>query len=380
LVQRRFCVTPKLDIAAIIAIVFPTTGVDALTRKSTMKPSPGSRSVWLTCLLAILCLPTIAARAAEPDNLANIPHVDHLGVNELSGVTFGLILGYRPLQMTIYVPKQGAGPFPIVVFAHGGGFALDPFGVRPVSDSAPTMPDGPANLIKLARRGYVVANVFYRMDAEAQFPAQIQDMKRAVRFLRSNALHYDADPSRVYAWGASAGGYLVSLLGTSCGVKAVEPVYEASKGPPGMGVVTVDPSASDCVDGVVDWYGPEDLPTMDAQSLPGAPFKHNAPDSAESLMLGCTLPECPADKVKAAIPLTYITRNTPPFLILHGRNDRSVPHQQSEELANALKAAGVPVQLELVPNSDHMFEGLSEAQKEKLIEESFAFFDKLSKR
>jgi dipeptidyl aminopeptidase/acylaminoacyl peptidase len=97
-------------------------------------------------------------------------------------------------------------------------------------------------------------------------------------------------------------------------------------------------------------------------------------------MLGCTLPQCPAEKVKAAIPLTYITKKTPPFLILHGSNDHSVPHQQSEELANALKAAGVPAQLDLVPNADHMFEGLSDAQKDKLIEETYNFFDKLSKK
>ncbi len=337
-------------------------------------------AVALTALLAALCLPGGAARAVEPDNLANIPHVNHPGVTELSGVTFGSILGYRPLQMTIYVPQQGVGPFPIVVYAHGGGFGLDPFGVRPVSDSAPGMTDGPALLLKLARRGYVVANVFYRLDSEAQFPAQVQDLKRAVRFLHSNAAHYGADPSRVYAWGSSAGGYLVTLLGTSCGVKALEPVDSGIPAPPGMGVVAINPSASDCVDGVVDWYGPEDLLTMDAQSLPGAPFKHNAPDSAESLLLGCTLPQCPAAKVKAAIPLTYITARTPPFLIMHGLNDRSVPHQQSEELTNALKAAGVPVQLELVPGSDHMFEGLSHDQKDKLVEECFAFFDKLSKR
>jgi acetyl esterase/lipase len=147
-----------------------------------------------------------------------------------------------------------------------------------------------------------------------------------------------------------------------------------------MGTVKIDPAASDCVDGVADWYGPEDLLTMDAQSLPGAPFKHNAPDSAESLMLGCTLPQCPAEKVKAAIPLTYIGKETPPFLILHGINDHSVPHQQSEELAAALKAAGVPVQLELVEKADHMFEGLPETEKDRLIEETFAFFDKLSKK
>ncbi len=346
-----------------------------------MQPVRIFGAVALTALVADLCLTGIAARAVEPENLANIPHVNHPGVIELSGVTFGTILGYRPLEMTIYVPQQGAGPFPTVVYAHGGGFGLDPFGVRPVSDNAPGMTDGPALLLKLARRGYVVANVFYRLDSEAQFPAQIQDLKRAVRFLRSNAQKYGADPSRVYAWGSSAGGYLVSLLGTSCGVKELEPDPGKSiPAPPGMGVVAIDPSASDCVDGVVDWYGPEDLLTMDAQSLPGAPFKHNAPDSAESLLLGCTLPQCPADKVKAAIPLTYITARTPPFLIMHGLNDHSVPHEQSEELANALKAAGVPVQLKLAPGSDHMFEGLSQEQKDKLVEECLAFFDKLSKR
>ena len=331
-------------------------------------------------IFALLAVP--CASATGPDNLANIPHVDHVGVVELSGVTFGSILRYRPLQMTIYVPKEGAGPFPIVVYAHGGGFGLDPFGVRPASDDAPGMTDGPAMLLALARRGYVVANVFYRLSAEAQFPAQIQDMKLAVRFLRSNAAHYNADPSRVYAWGSSAGGYLVSLLGTSCGVEALEPPGggKGIPGPPGMGVVHIDPAASDCVDGVADWYGPEDLPAMDAQSLSGAPFQHNAPDSAESLLLGCTLPQCPADKVKAAIPLTYISARTPPFFIVHGLNDHSVPHQQSEELAKALKAAGVPVELELVPNADHMFEGLPDAGKNRLIEETFSFFDRLAKR
>lgn len=326
------------------------------------------------------------SRAAGID-LSALPHATRDGVIETPGIVYESLIGYRPLELTLYQPENASGPLPIVLYFHGGGWGLNPF--KPVTGTPPQanppLGDTDETFVTLARRGYLVANVTYRLSHEAKFPAQIQDIKKAVKFLRAHAADIGGDPNHVIAWGSSAGGYLAVLLGTSCGVQALEPVSAVpGNGPPGVSTLPDETAAaSDCVDGVVDWYGPIDFLKLDAQTaqnhLPGGMgVAHDSAAGPESTLLGCALSSCSPDLLKAANPLTYVSAQTPPFLIIQGTADSAVPYQQSVELADALKAAGVKVTLHLVPNSNHMFMGIPRAEQLSLMNESFAWMDGLA--
>jgi acetyl esterase/lipase len=214
-------------------------------------------------------------------------------------------------KLDIYLPT-GSGPFPVVIDIHGGGFAA--------GDKA-----NPAAGDELLAAGYAVASVNYRLSGEAQFPAQIQDIKAAVRFLRANAAKYNLDPNRFAAFGQSAGGNLAATLGTSCGVAALE----------GADLGNADQSS--CVQAVVDWFGPTDFLQMDKQFTgTTCPVNHDAANSPESMLLGAAIQTVP-DKAKAANPITYVSAKAPPFLIQHGTADCNVPPQQGQLLYDALK-------------------------------------------
>ena len=333
----------------------------------------------------------VAPASAGSFDLAAMPHAVREGVVETPNVIYSSLNGYRPLDLTIYRPANATAALPIVLYIHGGGWGLNPF--KPVTGTPPN-PNTPAGdtsetFVRLAQRGYVVANVTYRLSSEAKFPAQIQDVKQAVRFLRAHAADLGGDPNHVIGWGSSAGGYLVALLGTSCGAPALEPAPPAAgNGPPGI-AATPDTtvSVSDCVNAVADWYGPVDFAKMDAQTAanhipsaggPGGATPHNSPAGPESKLLGCALPLCSADLLREANPLTYVSAQNPPFLIIQGLADTGVPSEQSQELAGALKAAGVPVKLTLVPGAGHMFLGIPKPAADKLTEETFAYFDQVS--
>jgi acetyl esterase/lipase len=301
-----------------------------------------------------------SAHAASLD-LAAMPHAVRQGVVETPGIIYATYNGYRPLDLTIYRPEHAAAALPIVVVVHGGGWFQDPF--KPVAGTPPD-PNAPAaetdaTLWRLAARGYVVASVSYRLSSEAKFPAQIDDVRQAVRFLRAHAADMDGDPAHILAWGSSAGGYLVTLLGASC-------------------------HGADCVQAVVAWYAPIDFSLLDAEAardhLPpgGNSVRHDAPNSPESRLLGCALPVCSADLLKQANPLMYLTAAAPPFLIVQGLADRAVPWQQAQILADALKRAGVPATLHLVSGADHMFQGISKTESDQLTQETFDWIDRVS--
>jgi dipeptidyl aminopeptidase/acylaminoacyl peptidase len=168
------------------------------------------------------------------------------------------------------------------------------------------------------------------------------------------------DPNRIGVWGESAGGQLASLLGTSCGAAELEGV----KNPP----------VSSCVQAVADWYGPSDFSQMDSQLIPGG-MKHDTPQSAESIYLGCQISKCEPAQVQSANPITYVRANTPPFLIFHGTADTAVPPKQSQILYDALIANGVPAQLIFVPGVNHIFVGATDAQYKDIVDKVFKFFD-----
>jgi acetyl esterase/lipase len=237
------------------------------------------------------------------------------------GVTPYLNLAYVPngharQRLDLYVPDSPPGSLPVIVWIHGGGWA------QGNKSDTPALP--------FTAKGFAVASIEYRLSQHARFPAQIEDCKTAVRWLRANASTYHLDPDRFAAWGSSAGGHLVALLGTSGDAKDLE------------GAGNLDQSSR--VQAVVDWFGPTDLLKMGGS--------HDNEGSFESRLIGGPL-QRNKDKAVRANPIAYITESTPPFLIMHGTNDRSVPFNQSELLASALKKAGIDETLIALPGARH---------------------------
>ncbi|MEI7770353.1 MAG: alpha/beta hydrolase, partial [Chloroflexales bacterium] len=235
-------------------------------------------------------------------------------------------------KLDLYIPT-GSRPFPVVVSIHGGDFMM--------GDKADPM--GAAGVDQLLAAGYAIAVTNYRLSSEALAPAQIQDIKAAVRWLRANATQYALDAQHIAAWGGSAGGSLAALLGTSCGVAALE------------GAELGNADQSSCVQAAADWFGPIDFPQMDTQFAgTSCPQTHDAADSPESKLLGAAIQSVP-DKAKLVSALTYVSAKTPPFLIQHGTADCNVPPQQSQALHDALAAAigADKVTLTFIPGAGH---------------------------
>ena len=190
----------------------------------------------------------------------------------------------------------------------------------------------------------------YRFSQHALFPAQIEDCKAAIRWLRANAAKYHLDPDHIGVWGASAGGHLVALLGTTGGVKE----FEGKDG-------NLDQSSR--VQCVVDWFGPADMLTMGKLA--------DKPDTVVAKLIGGPVQDN-QEKARAASPLTYVSKDSAPFLIMHGDKDDTVPLAQSEKLAAALKKAGVEVQLCVIKGNGHGGPGFTSPESWKLIEDFFA--------
>jgi len=234
--------------------------------------------------------------------------------------------GSKDLLLDLYLPERATGLLPVILWVHGGAWR------------GGNKENSPA--IRQAGRGYAAASINYRLSQEAIFPAQIEDCKAAVRWLRANAARYNLDPNRIGVWGASAGGHLVALLGTSGGVKDLE-------GDLG------NANYSSRVQAVVDFFGPTDF--LEMGKFPSK-IAHYAPDSPESQLLGGPVLEN-KEKARRANPITYISKDDPPFLIMHGDQDQSVPLNQSELLTEALKKAGIEVTCEVVRGAGHGFGG-----------------------
>jgi len=333
--------------------------------------------------LALFCLLGLAARAdngppiptgpspltviSQDPDLQRRPHIDLPGgVTKLPAVTYSVLNGYRPLTLDLFVPKAGRAPNPIVVYIHGGGWSLDPNGDEGLS--------GDSGMEELARRGYLVVRPTYRLTSEAIFPAQLIDVKTAIRWAKTYAATYHGDPSRVVVWGASAGGNLAALVGTSCGQRQFDTVVPLGRFY-GLSTPAIDPKVTSCVVAAIDWFGPTDFAAMASEALPGAD-KHNTASAPESQYLGCVIPQCPADKLAAADPITYVSKDSPPLLIMHGLADPAVPHQQSEDLYKALRAKGVPAELVLVPGASHMFMGVPPKIMRAQLDTVFRWIDR----
>lgn len=288
-----------------------------------------------------------AAGSAAPPATAE-PSMKPAGANLriIRDLTYATVDG-KALLLDLYLPPEPAGPLPLIIWVHGGGW-------RSGSKENPRL------ALEMVYRGYAVASINYRLSQEAVFPAQIQDVKAAVRWLRANSSTYGLDPDRFGAWGSSAGGHLVALLGTSGGVD----LFDRGGG---------NYNQSSRVQAVVDFYGPTDF--LQINSMPEAgSFRQrpSAASSAVSLLLGGPI-EDNLDKAAAASPITYVTPDDPPFLIVHGQQDRTVPYQQSVLFYNALRRAGVEATLVILPEAQHGGPAFSDPQ---LLEQIAGFFDR----
>lgn len=221
--------------------------------------------------------------------------------------------GGRALTVHVLRPQPApSGPAPAIVGVHGGAF-------RSGSKDAYVL-----RLLPFARRGYVCASVEYRLSGEARWPAQIEDCKCAVRFLRANAPALGIDPQRIGAWGSSAGGHLAALLGTSSGVAALD------------GTGGWEGHSSE-VQAVCDWFGPVDFARLVDQP---STIDRSDPACPESELLGGNIADLP-EIARTASPVTYVDGDEPPFLILHGTEDPLIPHQQSHLFYESLTRGDV---------------------------------------
>ena len=234
--------------------------------------------------------------------------------------------GHERQKLDLYRPEQGEN-LPLILWIHGGAFKMG---------SKEGNEDNPLPLHYLAQ-GYAVASINYRLSQHAIFPAQIEDCKAAVRWLRARAPLFKLDPNRFAAWGPSAGGNLAAMLGTTGDVVEFE--------------VGENLDVSSRVQCVVDYFGPTDFLQMDAQRLPDGMI-HDTADSPESELVGGPI-QANKEKVARANPITYVTSDAPPFLIVHGDQDPLVPYQQSVLLVEALAGAGVEVAFYTVAGGGH---------------------------
>jgi acetyl esterase/lipase len=242
--------------------------------------------------------------------------------------------GGRTLHAEIARPKNPpATLMPAVIWIHGGGWA----GGSYKSNDA----------FILATKGYFTASIEYRLSGEAKWPAQIEDCKLGVRWLRANAVKYNVNPDRIGCWGSSAGGHLVACLGTMD-----DPKFEGTGGHPGV---------SSRVQAVCDFSGPTDFSAGSA-GIQRTTGKKDAP--ALLGLFGAPFRENP-ELWKDGSPVLYVKPGDPPFLIVHGDKDKTVPITQSENLLMALKKAEVSVEMLIVKGGGH---GLNAAHGDPPVE------------
>jgi acetyl esterase/lipase len=249
--------------------------------------------------------------------------------------------GGVPLKLDLYrASGDSAAKRPLIVWVHGGGWAK---GSKATCRAA----------ILARTDGYVVASIDYRLTDVAPFPAQIEDCRAAIRFLRANATAYGIDPERVGVWGGSAGGHLVALLGTS----ADHAAWDVGE--------HLDQSAG--VQAVCDFFGPADL-----TQIPRG-VRQAGPDGTLTKLFGGPVAE-KGELAREASPVTHVDKADPPFLIVHGTEDTTVPLKQSEILEARLKEAGVPVELMVVEGAGHGLAG-ADVDQAAILERVRAFFN-----
>jgi acetyl esterase/lipase len=224
---------------------------------------------------------------------------------------------------------------------HAGGYAY----ANPRAGGS--FVDFPAVLAHLAERGYVVASIEYRFSGEAAFPAQLEDLQAALRFLRANAERFGIDGTKVGLWGMSAGAHLAALNAVNC-------------------------AAGTCVQGFVGWYGAYDMASH---------MREMRNDTIVRTLLRCGTGVCAAEVLDRASPIRYVDRTDPPVLLIHGLDDTNSRSSQSESFAQRLRAAGSTAELLLIPGVTHGFIGATEAVTKNSVRialtATFGFFERV---
>jgi acetyl esterase/lipase len=300
-------------------------------------PSSQERSIVLRIWKRLVCSAAVCALLAVSLPAEEISVVQNLTYAKVGDVN---------LQLDLAMPKDGNGPFPAIVFIHGGGW------------SGGNRHSFRAKVEEAARRGYVAATVSYRLTQpdklsgtpKEPFPAQIYDCKAAIRWLRAHAAEYKVDPQRIGVTGASAGGHLSLLVGLT----SPSDQLEGDEG-------NLDQSSR--VQAVVNIFGPTDL-TKTYETSPGAV------GFLKALCNGT--PDTAAKQYKAGSPVTYVTVDDPPVLTLHGDKDALVPPQQAKILDARMKAVGAKHELLILPEQGHGFQGDAAEQADKAAWDFFA--------
>ena len=261
-----------------------------------------------------------------------------------TNVTFAQVPGWcghitQDLKMDIIFPREAAKPVPGIVWICGGGWLE-------MSTCAHL-----AYLTELARCGFVVASVQYRTSNEAKFPAQLMDVKATIRYLRAHAARYHLDPERMGVMGESAGGHLTAMAALTGKEKAFDQGDYLEY--------------SSEVQASCPWYVPTDVTKMPVD------IPRDMQAAPESLLIGMNAALHMEEALKAC-PVSYVTEDAPPFLILHGMNDHTVPFQQGEILHDALEAKGNDVTLLAIEEADHADRQFFQRQMWKIIEDFFA--------
>lgn len=260
-----------------------------------------------------------------------------------AGITY-VQVGETALKLDLARPP-GEGPFPAIVFIHGGGWHSGGRNqLRPWVEEA-------------ARRGYVAATISYRLmkyddlngPGTPNFPAQVHDAKAAIRWLRAHADKYHVDLDRIGVAGASAGGHLALLVGLT----------DSAAGLEGEGGYR---DQSSRVQAVVNWFGPTEMASCHDKSSVAWMLR---------MFVGGTPAEAP-DRYRAASPTTYVSQDDPPVLTLHGDRDQLVPVEQAHLLDQKMKAAGAPHTLLVLTGQGHGFQG---EHQQKAVAAMWAFFE-----
>lgn len=298
--------------------------------------------------LILLIVFFTAIAFAEPAKPASKPFEVPAGIKMEKDIAY-IEGGDEAQKLDLYVPEKPADkPLPLIVHIHGGGW---------IGGSK-----FPCPVAGMVLKGYAVASVEYRFSQKAKFPAQIQDCQAAIRWLRAHAKQYNFDTEHVGVVGGSAGGHLSALVGTSGGKKAFAPIGG-------------NEDQSDRVQAVCDIFGPANFSTVVQQAADDKNVKNifafNTPQDPYSSLIGTKLDDKP--KAEAVSPVHYVSKDNPPFLILHGTHDTLVPYAQSQELLATLKAQGVEAWLQTLPGSGH---GGGAFGKPSVIQLMQNFFDK----
>jgi acetyl esterase/lipase len=311
--------------------------------------------LWLILLLALACnlsspLPFFQPTPAPTftPTATPIPYPPILNQPITPGLVVRNIIyctNNVPLKMDVYFPQALDGPTPALLYIHGGGWVVGD------KDKSLGLDDIPA----LTAAGYLVAAVEYRRSVKYPFPAMVLDVKCAVRFLRARAAEFNVRPDRIGAWGSSAGGHIVSLLGLadeSAGWDVGEYSEQSSR-----------------VQAVVDMFGPSDLTDPVYQEK----FKRKG-----YLLFDVAAPSL--ELLASASPVTYVSADDPPFLIIHGDQDMVVKLGQSELLYQRLVSFGVPVEFLIVQHSNHNLVPMGDVMiptREGITQRMVAFFDQV---